>query len=165
MLLGILGPKLFAPSQWGHRFKVGLGLDLSSGTQVTLQAQTLTGKPPSSDEMNAAVSVIESRVNGTGNSGAQVQPQGTNLLVVTVPGKGSQQTIQLVSSTALLMFRQVLLWQGSGAATTVPSPGASSSPSATASPSASGTSSAKASPSASASASATGTAKTSAKIV
>ena len=161
MLLGILGPKLFAPSQWGHRFKVGLGLDLSSGTQVTLQAQTLTGKPPSSDEMNAAVSVIESRVNGTGNSGAQVQPQGTNLLVVTVPGKGSQQTIQLVSSTALLMFRQVLLWQGSGAATTVPSPAASASPSASATSSASTSPSATASPSASA----TGTAKTSAKIV
>jgi preprotein translocase subunit SecD len=161
MLLGILGPKLFAPSQWEHRFKVGLGLDLSSGTQVTLQAQTLNGKAPSSDEMNAAVGVIESRVNGTGNSGAQVQPQGTNLLVVTVPGKGSQQTIQLVSSTALLMFRQVLLWQGSGAATTVPSPATSATPSASATSSASATPSATASPSASA----TGTAKTSAKIV
>src|ERR1700751_550143 len=136
MLLGILGPKLFAPSQWEHRFKVGLGLDLSSGTQVTLQAHTLNGKPPSKDEMNAAVSVIESRANGTGNSGAQVQPQGTDLLVVTVPGKGSQQTIQLVSSTALLMFRQVLLGQGSGASP-VPAPSASTSPSASATPSAS----------------------------
>ena len=55
MLLGVLGPKLFAPSQWEHRFKVGLGLDLSSGTQVTLQAQTLSGKAPSADEMNAWV--------------------------------------------------------------------------------------------------------------
>jgi len=64
MLLGVLGPKLFAPSQWEHRFKVGLGLDLSSGTQVTLQAQTLSGKAPSADEMNAAVGVIEGRVNG-----------------------------------------------------------------------------------------------------
>ena len=161
MVLGILAPKLFAPSQWQHRFKVGLGLDLSSGTQVTLQAQTLNGKPPSTDEMNAAVSVIESRVNGTGNSGAQVQPQGADLLVVTVPGKGSQQTIQLVSSTALLMFRQVLLWQGSGAATTLPTPAASTTPSASPTSSASATSSAKASPTASA----TGTAKTSAKIV
>ena len=86
MLLGILGGKLFSPSQWHQQFKVGLGLDLSSGTQVTLQAQTLCGKPPSAASMSAAVGVIESRVNGTGNSGAQVQPQGTNLLVVTVPG-------------------------------------------------------------------------------
>jgi preprotein translocase subunit SecD len=158
MLLGVLGGKLFSPSEWRHQFKVGLGLDLSSGTQVTLQAQTLSGKPPPADEMNAAVSVIEARVNGTGNSGAQVQPQGTDLLVVTVPGKGSAQTIQLVSSTALLMFRQVLLYQPySATSTSTPAGSASASP--TSSPSAS--SSAKASPSASA----TSTAKTSAKIV
>ena len=160
MLLGILGPKLFAPSQWEHRFKVGLGLDLSSGTQVTLQAQTLNGKAPSSDEMNAAVGVIESRVNGTGNSGAQVQPQGPNLLVVTVPGKGSQQTIELVSSTALLMFRQVLLYEPYGA-TSTPVPGASASASPSATPSVSGSPSATATPSASS----TSTAKTSAKIL
>jgi preprotein translocase subunit SecD len=166
MLLGIVGPKLFSPGQWDHRFKVGLGLDLSSGTQVTLQAQTQNGKAPSKDEMNEAVAVIQSRVNGTGNSGAQVQPQGNNLLIVTVPGKGSSQTIQLVSTTALLMFRQVLLFEPYGAAsTTTPavSPSASASASASASgsasPSASG--SAKASPSASS----TSTAKTSAKIV
>jgi preprotein translocase subunit SecD len=158
MLLGVLGGKLFSPSEWKHQFKVGLGLDLSSGTQVTLQAQTLSGKAPSSDEMNAAVSVIESRVNGTGNSGAQVKPQGTNLLVVTVPGKGSSQTIQLVSSTALLMFRQNLLYQPYTSASTA-------TPSASASSSASPTSSASSSATASPSASATSTAKTSAKIV
>jgi preprotein translocase subunit SecD len=160
MLLGVLGGKLFSPSEWRHQFKVGLGLDLSSGTQVTLQAQTLSGKPPPADEMNAAVSVIEARVNGTGNSGATVQPQGTDLLVVTVPGKGSAQTIQLVSSTALLMFRQVLLYQPYSATGT-------SAPAASASPSASPTSSpgASSSPKASPSASATSTAKTSAKIV
>ncbi|MBV9207083.1 MAG: protein translocase subunit SecD [Actinobacteria bacterium] len=163
MLLGVLGGKLFTPSQWQHQFRVGLGLDLSSGTQVTLQASTLSGKPPSSDAMNAAVSVLQSRVNGTGNSGAQVRPQGTDLLVVTVPGKGSAQTIQLVSSTALLMFRQVLLWQPSGAA--APStPNASASPGSSGNPAApSGSASPKATPSPSASA--TGTAKTSAKIV
>ena len=157
MLVGILGGKLFSPSQWQQQFKVGLGLDLSSGTQVTLQAQTLSGKPPSSASMSAAVGVIESRVNGTGNSGAQVQPQGTNLLVVTVPGAGSKQTIQLVSQTALLMFRQVLLYQPYSATSTTPSPAASAS----ASPSGSASPSASTSPTATA----TSTAKTSAKIV
>src|SRR5215472_4137988 len=109
MLLGVLGGSLFSPSQWGHQFKVGLGLDLSSGTQVVLKAKTLTGGIPTSDEMNAAIGVEEARVNGTGNSGAQVQPQGSDLLVITVPGKGSSQTIALVGETALLMFRQVLV--------------------------------------------------------
>jgi preprotein translocase subunit SecD len=160
MLLAIVGGNLFSPSQWHKDFKVGLGLDLSSGTQVTLQAKTLNGQPPPAGEMGAATSVILARVNGTGNSGAQVQPQGTDLLVVTVPGKGSEQTIQLVSSTALLMFRQVLLWQASS---TTSSSTPAATPSASASPSASSSSSAKASPSPSASA--TSTAKTSAKIV
>jgi preprotein translocase subunit SecD len=164
MLLGIIGPKLVSPGKWEHQFKVGLGLDLSSGTQVTLQALTDNKKPPSADEMTAAVSVIQSRVNGTGNSGAQVQPQGNSLLVVTVPGKGSAQTIQLVDSTALLMFRQVLLFEPYGAtSTTTPAVSPSASPSASASGSASpsATGSAQASPSASS----TSTAKTSAKIV
>jgi preprotein translocase subunit SecD len=164
MLLGVLGGKLFTPSQWDNRFKVGLGLDLSSGTQVTLQAQTQNGKAPSSDEMNAAISVIQSRVNGTGNSGAQVQPQGNSLLIVTVPGKGSQQTIQLVSTTALLMFRQALLYQPYSA-TSTPAPAASTSPSASASPSGSATPSSSSSATATPSASSTSTAKTSAKVV
>ena len=158
MVLGVIGGKLFTPSQWQHRFKVGLGLDLSSGTQVTLQAQTQSGRPPSSGEMNTAVSVIQSRVNGTGNSGARVQPQGNNLLIVTVPGKGSKQTIQLVSTTALLMFRQVLLFQPYGVTSTT-TPAASASPSASTTPTPA--SSATATPRASS----TSTAKTSAKII
>ena len=46
MLLGILGGELFTPSQWQHQFKVGLGLDLSSGTQVTLKAETPDREAP-----------------------------------------------------------------------------------------------------------------------
>jgi len=136
MLLGILGTTLFSPSAWPHRFKVGLGLDLSSGTQVTMQASTPNGGIPSPQEMNAAIAVIESRVNGTGNSGAQVQPQGNNLLIVTVPGQGSAQTIQLVSAKALLLFRQVLLFEPYSA---TPAPAASATPSPSPSPSASAT--------------------------
>ena len=48
MLLGILGGNLFSPGQWHKDFKVGLGLDLSSGTQVTMKATTPTGGIPSS---------------------------------------------------------------------------------------------------------------------
>jgi preprotein translocase subunit SecD len=166
MLLGILGTSLFSPSAWAGRFKVGLGLDLSSGTQVTMQASTPNGGIPSSQEMNAAISVIESRVNGTGNSGAQVQPQGNNLLIVTVPGKGSAQTIQLVSAKALLLFRQVLLFEPysaspTPAASATPTPSPSATPTQTASPGISASPGATATPTTSA----TSTASTSAKIV
>jgi len=109
MLLSILGGSLFSPGQWHKNFQVGLGLDLSSGTQVTMKAQTLSGAAPQPGELTEASNIILARVNGTGNSGASVSPEGNDLLVVSVPGKSSQQTIALVSTTALLRFRQVLL--------------------------------------------------------
>jgi preprotein translocase subunit SecD len=111
MLLGILGGDLFSPGHWHRNFKVGLGLDLSSGTQVIMQATPPKGGIPSSAEMNAAISIILARVNGTGNSGARVQTQGRQDLTVSVPGKTSQQTASLVSTTAYLNFRPTLLYQ------------------------------------------------------
>jgi preprotein translocase subunit SecD len=159
MLLGIVGGNLFSPGQWHKEFRVGLGLDLSSGTQLSMQATTLTGGLPTPADMQEAISIILSRVNGTGNSGAEVQTQGANILNVSVPGKTASQTANLVSATALLMFRETLLYEPYSAT----SSSASSTPttSASASPTASASSSAKASPSAST----TSTAKTSAKIV
>ena len=159
MFLGIVGGNLFTPGQWHKDFRIGLGLDLSSGTQVTMLATTPNGATPSSAEMNEAIAIITSRVNGTGNSGATVQTQGNDIITVSVPGKTTQQTVALVSTTALLRFRQVLLYQAYQGTTTTPS--VSASPSGSASPSASASSTAKATPSASA----TSTAKTSAKIV
>ena len=128
MLLGVLGGDLGSPGHWHKDVRVGLGLDLSSGTQVTMKATTPAGGVPTGAEMNDAISIILARVNGTGNSGAQVQPEGNQDVNVSVPGTTSQQTASLVSTTALLLFRQVLLWQPYSA---------SSSPSPKASPSAS----------------------------
>jgi preprotein translocase subunit SecD len=105
--------------------------------------------------MQEAETIILSRVNATGNTGASVQTQGNDILNVSVPGKTTAETEQLVSETALLNFRQTLLFE--------PYSGTSSTSSPSATPSASASSTAKATPSASASA--TSTAKTSAKIV
>jgi preprotein translocase subunit SecD len=110
MLITITGKDTFSPGKWHQQFKIGLGLDLSSGTQVVLQAQTPKNQPPSSAEMNQAISILNARVNGTGNTGAQVQQQGSNLISVSIPGKGTQATINLVSSTAKMSFRQALLF-------------------------------------------------------
>ena len=110
MFFSITAGQTFNPANWHNQFKVGLGLDLSSGTEVVLQAQTAKGAP-SAAEMQQAISVLESRVNGTGNSGAQVQQQGADLINVSVPGKAANDVINLVSSTAKLAFRPVLLAQ------------------------------------------------------
>jgi preprotein translocase subunit SecD len=163
MLLALAGGDLFSPGQWHKDFRIGLGLDLSSGTELSMQATTLTGGTPSAADLNEAKTIILSRVNASGNTGAEVQTQGNNILNVSVPGKTTEQTEKLVSETALLNFRQTLLYLPYGATTTAPSTSTTPGASASASPSASSSSTATASPSPSASA--TSTAKTSAKIV
>jgi preprotein translocase subunit SecD len=142
MLISITGKETFNPSKWHQQFQVGLGLDLSSGTQVVLQAHTAKGQAPSSGAMQQAISVLESRVNGTGNSAAQVQQQGSDLINVSVPGGTAESTIKLVSTTAQLRFRQVLLvepYSGSPAAKPAAHPSGSATPHATPSGSASAT--------------------------
>jgi preprotein translocase subunit SecD len=109
-LLAITGVKTLSPGQWRQQFKVGLGLDLSSGTEMVLQAQTPQGRSPSAAEMAQAGSILLARVNGSGTTGAQVQQQGSNDINVSAPG-ASSQILSEVSQTAQMRFRQVLLWQ------------------------------------------------------
>jgi len=143
MLLGILTGSVISPGHWRKNFKVGLGLDLTSGTTVTLKAQQPSSMSNSefTSAMGTAVSIMNDRVNGAGFTGATVVPQGTNLITVTVPNKQAQQVVDLVGTTAQLRFRQVLLsapnYATSASATPTPTPTptptASSSPSAKAS--------------------------------
>ena len=149
MLLGVLAGTVFQPANWHKRFKVGLGLDLSSGTTVTLQAIPPKGMTDAqlAADMGTAVSIMNSRVNGAGFNGATVTSQGTNLINVTVPGKGSEEVNNLVGTTAQLRFRQVMLVAPNYATSATPTPTPSASPGATPSP----TSSPSAAPKASAS--------------
>jgi preprotein translocase subunit SecD len=165
MLAGVLGSRILTPGDWHKSFVVGRGLDLSSGTSVTLQAQT--GKPgqaPSAAAMSKAVQIITNRVEATGLTGATVVPQGNDEIVVSVPGAGAQKVATLVGETALLRLREVLFVAPNTTTGTTPAPtpsasskaGSSKSPSP--SPSASGSSAtpkASSSPSAAASASPT----------
>jgi preprotein translocase subunit SecD len=66
--------------------------------------------------MNQALTILQSRVNGTGSTGAQVEPESGNLINVSIPGTGprQQQLIDLVKTTAQMRFRQVLLLEPHG---------------------------------------------------
>jgi preprotein translocase subunit SecD len=120
LLLGVLAGSIAQPSNWHNRFKVHLGLDLSSGTTVTLRAVPPKGTSATqlASDMTTAQQIMSSRVNGAGFNGASVTTQGTNLINVTVPGQGSKQVVNLVGTTALLRFRQVLLEAENYTATT-----------------------------------------------
>ena len=160
MLISILGAQTFSPGNWHKQFKVGLGLDLSSGTQVVLKAATQKNQPPSAGEMQAAITVLLNRVNGTGNSGAQVEQQGASQLTVTVPGQAPTNVINLISTTAYLTFRPVLLEEPYTGVTTV-TPAAKGTATPSASPSGAASSTAKATVSPTPSVSSTASAKAS----
>jgi preprotein translocase subunit SecD len=152
LLAGVLGGNIFKPSDWHNSFHVGLGLDLSSGTAITLQADTPGGKQPSSGEMTKAVQIMQDRVEATGLTGSTVVPQGKDEIVVSVPGAGAQKVANLVGETALLRMRQVLLVAPNTTTpattpSTSPSPSTSSSASPSTSPSASSSPSASTTPS------------------
>jgi preprotein translocase subunit SecD len=140
MLAAVVGKYAFQPSDWHKGFKVGLGLDLSSGTTVTLKAvSTKPGQPPSQTDMNTAISIMNSRVNSAGFSGSSVEQQGNDIITVAVPGQGARQVVNLVGTTAQLRFRQVLLEANNTTtpaptATPTPAPSASASPSASSKP-------------------------------
>jgi len=151
LLLAIVGKNAFTPSKWHKNFAVKLGLDLSSGTTVTLKAVTPNGGTPPTANMQKALEIIRERVNGTGVTEAQVTQQGNDIITVAVPGVGQQKLVSLVGKTAQLRFRQVLLV---GANTPVVSP--TPTPSSSANPSSSPSPSATASPSPSASSHALG---------
>lgn len=83
-----------------------LGLDLRGGTSVTLTPKVTSGKVTAAS-LTKAVEIIRQRVDKLGVSEAQVATEGSNI-VVSVPGKGRSDVVDLVRRTAQLRFRQVL---------------------------------------------------------
>jgi len=152
LLLAIVGADIATPAKWHQAFQVKLGLDLTSGTTVSLKAVPVHGTQVTPAEMTTAQQIMFNRVNSAGFTEASVVPQGTNIMTVSVPGQNSQKVVKLVSQTAELLFRQVQLIapNASTAATPVPTPSptpsgtASGTPSTSASPQATASSTAKA---------------------
>jgi preprotein translocase subunit SecD len=155
MLASVLGGNIYKPADWHKSFKVGLGLDLSSGTSITLRAALPHGGTPSQGEMTKAIQIMTNRVEATGLTGSTVVQQGPSEIVVSVPGAGAQKVATLVGETALLRMRQVLLFAPNtvpAGTTPTPTPSTSTKPKA---------SSGSSSPSPSTSASASSTPSTS----
>ncbi|WP_026939843.1 protein translocase subunit SecD [Humibacter albus] len=103
MILG--GGVLFANASWMPK----LGLDLEGGTQIILTPQLQGNEKISSDELNQAVSIIRERVDASGVSEAQVSTQGSDNIVVSIPGTPDQSTLNRIKSSSKMELRPVLL--------------------------------------------------------
>jgi len=78
------------------------GLDLKGGVHVVLQAT----KPATLADMKKAETIITYRANKFGISEPSIQLQGTNQIVVDMPGvKNQQQAIKMIGQTAQLIFK------------------------------------------------------------
>lgn len=88
--------------------KVNLGLDLSGGAHIVLQASGTESVPLTPDSLDRLRTVLERRINQYGLSEPMLQKQGKDRMIVDLPGvEDPEAALTLIGSTALLEFRPV----------------------------------------------------------
>lgn len=82
-----------------------LGLDLQGGMQMLLEPDVPEGQAVSSESMEAARSIVESRVNGLGVAESVVQSVSGNRILVELPGIADPEAAAaMLKQTGLLEF-------------------------------------------------------------
>jgi preprotein translocase subunit SecD len=85
-----------------------LGLDLRGGVRIVLEAQDTEGAKATSEAINAAVGIIDKRVNALGVSEATAVREGatSKRIVVELPGwEDPERAKEIIGKTALLEFK------------------------------------------------------------
>ena len=110
-----------APSLFGHPITLTKGLDIQGGTQLTIAICQGPNNPPQSgvgapcrngpsngvsvsDARDQTIPVLTQRVNGLGVSEATVQPDGTDKILIELPGISLDQAENVIGKTAKLHF-------------------------------------------------------------
>ena len=106
VLFGInaLGVYVFKASSWTPE----LALDLQGGTQIVLQAQSVDGAAPTTEQMDQAATIIRQRVDASGVGEADIATQAGNQIVVQIPGEADEETRNRIEASAQLQLRAVL---------------------------------------------------------
>ena len=94
-----------------------LGLDLEGGTRISLQAKAESGGVDA-PKLEQARNIIDQRVNATGVAESEVTTQGSDQIIIEIPGEKRANIVDQVGKTAQLRFR--LLWTGDLASATTP---------------------------------------------
>ena len=89
----------------GQKIETKLGLDLQGGLRVEYQALPVGDKAPTGADLATIAGIIERRVNAIGTVEPIVQTQGSDRVVVEVPGATDPEQIRsLVGKTGQLNF-------------------------------------------------------------
>ncbi|MFN2284661.1 MAG: protein translocase subunit SecD [Anaerolineae bacterium] len=96
---------LFWQPESSRNLDFQLGLDLQGGLQVLLVADLPEGRTVSSQDMGLARDIVEKRVNALGLTEPVVQVQGSERIVVEIPGiEDPAQAVDTIRETAMLEF-------------------------------------------------------------
>ncbi|MCG7301855.1 protein translocase subunit SecD [Winkia sp. ACRQY] len=88
-----------------------LALDLEGGTQLILTPKAEEGAGRNSvtqEDIDQAIAIIRQRVDASGVSEAEITASGGQNIMVSLPGQPSEETLDLVRSSAQLDFRPVI---------------------------------------------------------
>ncbi len=110
VIIGLLtGLLAYASIADGGSWAPKLALDLEGGTQIILSPVVEAGVSVSQEQLDQAVSIIRQRVDATGVSEAEINTQGGQNIVVSIPGTPDDETLRRIEASAQLEFRAVLL--------------------------------------------------------
>ncbi len=88
--------------------KINQGLDIQGGLSVVLTAHSNDGEPVTPEDMEASRAIIESRVNMLGASEATVQEQGSDQILVQIPGlSDTEEALNTIGRTGSLVFTRL----------------------------------------------------------
>ncbi|CAN5178348.1 protein translocase subunit SecD [soil metagenome] len=99
-----LAQVLFKDGSWVPK----LALDLEGGTQIILAPKLESGQTVTADQLDQAVAIIRQRIDASGVSEAEINTQGSQNIVVSIPGRPDDETLRRIESSAKLEFRPVI---------------------------------------------------------
>ena len=78
------------------------GLDLQGGTHLELEISNVRSGMTTAEARDVAVNIIERRVNSSGFAESVVRAEGTNRIIVELPGVNLEQAKQILGKTSYL---------------------------------------------------------------
>ncbi|TAL44297.1 MAG: protein translocase subunit SecD [Salinibacterium sp.] len=105
---GLIGLNLVGVLFAGGTWLPKLALDLQGGTQIILAPKLESGASVSAEQLDQAVSIIRQRIDASGVSESEINTQGTQNIVVSLPGTPDREQIARIESSAKLEFRPVI---------------------------------------------------------
>lgn len=88
--------------------RITQGLDIQGGVSVIMSASKSDGSTPTQEEMDEATQIVQQRVNTLGAAETTVQQQGTNSILVQIPGAtNADEAVETIGQTGHLEFVRV----------------------------------------------------------